>query len=107
MVLRGQCVVRVRVPELRDATDVACVEPWYLRTLLALADRQMVQLFRRGARCVVHLVAIGHSARVDAEIAHVSDMWLGYRLEDLSRERAVLFRVNLDRMVAFCALEGV
>src|SRR5205814_9120333 len=96
MLLRGQRVVRVRVTQFGDTADVAGVQTWHLRAVLALADGQVVQLLDATPRRVVDLVAVGDRARIDAEIRDVTDVGFGNGLEDLRRKGAVVFRVDFD-----------
>ena len=96
----GQRVVGVRVTQLGDAADVARVQLRHFDPLLADRHTQVVQLLADVARGVVDVLPVFHRARVDAEQRHVADMRLGYRLEDLSRERPGLVRFQRQSLGA-------
>ena len=78
-ILRRECVVGVRVLQLRDDTDVARVQPGHLEALLALRDGQVRELFRLLLRRRSTLPGRSHRAAEDAEVAELADVRLASR----------------------------
>ena len=77
------------VLELGHRADVARGQPLDLDPLLALLDREVVQLLRHLVLGVPHLVAVPELAGVEAEQRHVAHVRLGHGLEDPADERRV------------------
>src|SRR5688572_18669577 len=70
---RRECVVGMRVPQLRDAADVARVKLRHLDPLLPLRNRQMVELLGPAARRIEHILAVDHQPRECAEVRDIAD----------------------------------
>ena len=103
----GQRVIRVGIPELGHAADVASMKARHLDAVAALRHRQVIQLLRDVARDVVQLVAIADGTRQHAKEAHVAHVRLALCLEHDGRERSVVICMNLDRTVALGPSECV
>ncbi len=94
-VAAAEGVAGVRVLELGHRADVARGQPLDLDPLLALLDRQVVELLRRLVLRVPDLLAVPDVAGVQAEQGHVAHVRLGHGLEHpahqgrLGRRRAL------------------
>src|SRR5690606_32429228 len=74
-------IVRVGVLQLRDHADVPGPQSVHLAPLLALGNRQVVQLLRSIPFGVVDFLPVGDRPAKDAEIGKLAHMGLAGRLE--------------------------
>ena len=89
MIALAEGVAGVGIAELGHRADVAGAQPLDLDPLLALLDREVVQLLGHLVLGVPDLVAVRELAIVEAEQGHVAHVGLGDGLEDAAQERRV------------------